>query len=272
MRTVISVGELDTFRQCPERERRRKLDTPGTQIERDYRSRMRTLLVRYYAEMLEGNLLTEAQVRRLWSTLWEVSIQTTRQFEKHNASFLNAMMSPEEKMLLRGATVINKITSRRLNGQIRPVVVDEAFSLERGSFTLAGTYDLVFVDRAGTYVIVDWTEWMVKDEKPFELRYAVMLEAFKQTFAHDATILTDYILTLGDYLVPSPRSVGETSRQVDEAFQIARALSLETSYRIVGDHCRQCPYRGPCIGGKLELVKRPPGRPRKQLTPAHTAE
>lgn len=270
MRTTVDLDELAVYRDCPERERRRKLDPQAgiAPIEKQYQDRMRGLLVRFYGELLSGNVPTEAELRRSWSRMWEIPAgMTTRTFNKANASFLNAILSNEERMLARGAAAINQFLARPMHQSIVPVMVDEPFSIQAGKILITGRFDLVFEDKRHNYWIVDWTSQPGRYDTRYDLKHAVLANSFEQKTGRKAGILIDYIRTLGDYIEPSKRTEDEQSKQVLEAVSIAEALAANIHYRRMGPHCQQCPFQASCIGVKVVQAKRPRGRPRTRPVP-----
>jgi hypothetical protein len=272
MRTTIDLTELVTYSYCPERERRRRFDPNAglSPLEVKYRSNLRKVLVAFYTEMADGRVMTEAELRRRWSTLWEVPISslTTRAFAKRSASTLNSLMTDDERMIMRGTKAINKLAERRMNSSISVLVVDEPFSLTVDGLTITGRHDLVFEDHRGQRWIVDWTDQDVKIEPKYYLKHTLLSEGFHRQYGQPAGVLIDYLLTLGDYIEPSVRHPYIQQEQLKEAGALAASVSHQHIYRRIGSWCGKCPYKSACLGVKKDVPpKRPPGRPRKHPLP-----
>ena len=268
MRTIVDLSEIERYSICPEQERRRKLDPMEgiDPLERLYQDRMRAVLIRFYGELLGGRLMSEIELRRSWSHMWDtISVEMkTRHPSKAHTSVVHSMMSVEEQMLLRGASMINKLIARKGNSHMSPVIVDEPFSLKLSDeLKIVGRYDLVFEDRYKNYWIVDWTRKPGKYDLRFDISHAILIEALYQRTGKRAGLMVDFICTAGDTLVESKRSPQELVKQVKEAAQIARALTADIYYRSVGDHCNQCPYVASCIGVRVIESKKARGRPKQ---------
>lgn len=264
--TTVALDDLLGYRRCPEQLFRLRDGNPkANPNEVLYTARLRTLLVRFYGELMGQRLMTEKEVRRSWSTMWQIPVGLfNRTYNTNNASMVNALMTEEEKLLLRGAGVINTfLNNRGLHERISPVIVDEPFSLTLDGITVTGRYDLIFEDRSHHYTIVDWTGEPGRYEHRFDLRYAVMLAAFTQKTGHKASMMIDYIRTMGNYLEKSERTPQELLLQVAEATQIAHALSQDLRYRRPGEDCKSCPFQASCVGVSVVQAKRAGGRPRK---------
>jgi hypothetical protein len=260
---AIELRELRDYQLCPEKERRRKLEPTRDSPDKQYQNRIRTLLIRYYGELLGGVHLGEKELRRSWSTMWEIPVgMVSRSMDKSHSSLVSAAMTPEERMILRGADVIHHLVNRTMHVNMNPVIVDEPFSLKVGELTLLGHYDLVFEDARKQFWIVDWTDMPGKYEISLDRRHAVMIEAFRQRTGRMSGVLVDYIRTAGDFVELSGRTTDELARQVEEAHQMAIGLSLDLQYRSIGTHCRECPYKFSCIGVNTIEAKGPRGRPR----------
>ena len=251
MRSAISVEEITTYAACPERERRRRLEPDVLPpMEKRYRSAVRTVLTRYYTELMGGNRMSYNEIRRLWSTFWDVPVTLiSRDVTKNHKSFLQSHFTDEELMLARGIKLLNAMRDRRINGEMDVLIVDEPWTVEFDGVTIEGTFDLVAKYPKGNVWIIEWATSQREDYR-YNLRHALKLQAYKNMTGKYATgLLVDLIGVSVDQLISSLRIEEELKRQVREAADIARAIQYELYHRVIGPHCRaQCPYVDSCIG------------------------
>ena len=271
MRTTLDLEELNGYAFCPEFERRRKGDPDAglSPAEAKYRRTLRKLLVRFYTELADDNLLKESVLRRMWSTMWEIPIAgfQNRSFKKGAAATFNGMLTDDERMILRGVKVINGLAGRQMNKKIAPVIVDEPFSLVLDGITIVGRFDLVFEDEAGHFWIVDWTQEHARFDPKYSFKHTLLAEGFRQQTGRNAGVLVDYLLTLGNLVEGAPRDAGETALQVQEAATIALAIVEDLNFRRIGKWCGSCRYKPDCFGTKHVQSRQTRNRPRKRSLP-----
>ena len=250
MRSSIDIEEVVTYAACPERERFRKLADSESELEKKYKQCVRTILVRYYGELMDGHAMTYNELRRMWSTYWDIPVNLmNRKVRKDHRSFLNAAMTDEEMMMLKGVKLLEAMSSRRINQEMIPLMVDEPYSLQFDGVSIEGKFDLVFTYPNKNLWISEWSK-VPKTDPKYNLKHAVLMEAFKRTTGKTPTgVLVDYIQVSGDLTFPSYRTPEELAVQVREASQIAKSIQFELYYRRIGAHCRtECPYVNECLG------------------------
>ena len=279
MRNSVDLSEIKTARICLEKEFRRKAEPNFgiAPIEVAYLEKFRNLLIRFYTELAGGILLTESDLRRAWSTMWDIPVVTARIYDpqnnSHTANVVNRMMTDDERLCLRGASSINKFMARTLHQKIIPVVVDEPFDIVFGDIRVTGRFDLIYQDKGGRYVIVDWTDEPVRYDVKYDLRHAILIRVFQQRFGQPSTVLVDYIRTRNehkDMLELSTRSEDRLKSQLLEVNSLVQVLSKGFRYKSIDDHCKSCVYKNPCLGETIVTSKRPKSRPGKRLIPEAT--
>jgi hypothetical protein len=256
----MAIEDLELYRRCPERYRRAQADPLKglSTLEYQYRQNMRKLLVRFYTNLAEGRVTSEAELRRSWSTLWRTSPKLeTREWDFHTASIVNATMTAEERMVLRGTKSLHRIVERAGTKKIIPQIVDEPYSLTLDSgLVVTGQWDLIYKDSKGAFWLTHWSDAEVKQDTRFALFYPVAALAFEQRYGARPGLLVDYILGIGDYVDPVKRTEKENQLQLSEVAGLAEAFSKELYWRSVGLDCNSCPYKAACLGVTVVQNKR----------------
>lgn len=253
MRSSFHIDEITNYVKCPERERRRKLEIALPTDEDRYKECVRKILVRYHTELLGGHKMSYSELRRMWGTFWKIpTTLIDRRLRKDTASELNAMLTPQESLLLRGVRFLQILAAQDPAKLLYVSMVNEPYSLDFGDITIEGTFDVVYRYKHGHDWIVDWVQdYLVPNiDKVHDLRHSVMMAAYIQkTNTIPTGIMCDFSPQGFDALRQVFRNnKTEFQTQIQEAVSIARALQLEIHYRSIGPGCNKCPYIKSCLG------------------------